>query len=320
MRKAIVTLMLALPLAAQDAAVLDRLASQFRPSNRAFSFAAIGDQQYGKDGEARWPALVESINRAKDLRFVVHVGDIKDGSSPCSDAIFANRLAGFNQFKAPFILTPGDNEWTDCHRTGGDPLERLGKLREMFFAGNESLGLKRRVMARESQYPENAIWSEGGMVFATLHITGSDNNFGKDEHAARNKATLDWMRTAFALAQRNGFTGVVLVMQADLFFPLSVTRSVQRVQTTPGFVEPLRVLEQETVAFGKPVLVVHGDSHFFRFDKPMAHTGTMDAVDNFFRLEVPGERDAHWARVDVDPETPESPFRVQHMTVKANAR
>jgi hypothetical protein len=52
----------------------------------------------------------------------------------------------------------------------------------------------------------------------------------------------------------------------------------------------------------------------------MAHKGSNVTVDNFFRLEVPGDRDVHWVRVDVDPDAPESPFRVQHMTVKANMR
>jgi hypothetical protein len=322
MRRAIVGLLLAWPVAAQvDSAVVEQLAGQFQPSSRAFSFAAIGDQQYGAEGERKWPALVDSINKATAMQFVVHVGDFKDGGAACTDAVFENRLAGFNQFRAPVFLTPGDNEWTDCHRAGGDPLERLAKLRQMFFAGNESLGQKKRMLARQERYPENAIWTEGGMVFATLHIVGSDNNFAvRAEYDARNKATLDWMRIAFALAKRNGFAGVVLVLQADPFFPLSVTRSVQRVETTPGFVDTLRVMEEETVAFGKPVLAINGDSHFFRFDKPMAHKGGVVTVDNFFRLEVPGDRDVHWARVDVDPEYPESPFRIQHITVKANAR
>jgi hypothetical protein len=322
MKRAILVLALVWPVGAQvDPALLDRLAAQFHPSDRAFSFAAIGDQQYGAEGERKWPALQASINQAKGLQFVVHAGDIKNGNSVCSDALFQDRYEWFNKFKTPLILTPGDNEWTDCHRTGGDPVERLSKLRQMFFAGDESLGQKRRKLTRQDLYPENALWTEGGMVFATVHIVGSDNNSAvRDEYEARNRATLDWMRTAFALGKRNRFGGIVLVMQADPFFPLSVTRSVQRVETTPGFVDTLRVLEEETVAFGRPVLVINGDSHFFRFDKPMAHTGSKAVVDNFFRLEVPGEEDAHWVRVDVDPETPESPFRVQHMTVKANAR
>jgi hypothetical protein len=125
------------------------------------------------------------------------------------------------------------------------------------------------------------------------------------------------MRTAFALAKRNGFGGVVLVTQADFAFPLKVGEGFQ---SLAGWADSMRVLEEETVAFGKPVMMIHGDTHFFRFDKPLAHKGTQVVVDNFFRLEVPGDADAHWVRVDVDPGTPDSPFRIQHITVRENAR
>jgi hypothetical protein len=236
--------------------------------------------------------------------------------------MFANRLEEFNKFHLPFILTPGDNEWTDCHRPaagGYDPLERLKKLRETFFASDESLGEpKWRLVRQEGTYRENAMWAEGGMLFATLHILGSNNNFDvPEEFTARNRATLDWMRTTFAVAKRSGFEGVILVCQADFAFPLGVGTGLNSLS---GWADSLRVLEEETVAFAKPVLMIHGDTHFFRFDKPLAHKGTQTVVDNFFRLEVPGDQDVHWVRVDVDSATPDSPFRVQHMTVRANAR
>lgn len=318
----------ALPLTAQpDAALLDRLTKQFRPTNRAFSFAAIGDQQYDEEGERKWPDLVASIHAyARELKFVVHMGDIKNGSSPCSDAVLEDRLRSFNRFLIPFILTPGDNEWTDCHRAaagGFDSLERLARLRQMFFSGDSSLGRKRRPLVRQSsdprysQFRENALWTEAGFVFATLHIVGSNNNLGRDaindaEYEERNTATLDWMRTAFAMAHHNNFAGVVLMFQADPLFPLT---GGARANTTAGFVDTLRTLEREALDLGKPVLVIHGDSHYFRFDKPLARSQGGGVVENVFRLEVPGESDVHWVRVEVDPRTPDSPFRIQHMTV-----
>jgi hypothetical protein len=56
-------------------------------------------------------------------------------------------LVQFNALPHPLIYTPGDNEWTDCHEgrnvAGLDPLERLAKLRTVFFQGERSLGQKR---------------------------------------------------------------------------------------------------------------------------------------------------------------------------------
>lgn len=91
--------------------------------------------------------------------------------------MFANRLASFNALQLPVILTPGDNEWTDCHRENNgsyDPLERLAFERRMFYSTDESRGARKIKVFRQSEdpryalYRENAIWTEGNVVLATL--------------------------------------------------------------------------------------------------------------------------------------------------------
>jgi hypothetical protein len=75
--------------------------------------------------------------------FIVHAGDFKSGVARCSDEIFLDRRALFDASTVPLIYVPGDNEWTDCSRLLAgqfDPLERLGKLREIFFDTARSLG------------------------------------------------------------------------------------------------------------------------------------------------------------------------------------
>jgi len=317
-------------LSAQGAVDLDRhLLSRYRPDQRAFSFAAIGDQQYGPEGERKWPALVEAINRdARRLAFVLHVGDIKDGQSLCSDEMFASRLESFNAFRLPFVLTPGDNEWTDCHRpTSGsfDAIERLDHLRGVFFRTTESLGARRMVLTRQSEdprfatYRENAMWTRGPLVFATVHIVGSNNNLGRDaandrEYEARNRANLEWIRTTFRLARDGRFGGVVLAFQANLRIGAPAADD----SPASGFADTIALLEHETAAFGRPVLAVHGDTHSFRFDKPLKGRASGRTIEHFFRLEVPGEDDVHWVRVDVAPASRHSPFRITHEDVPAN--
>lgn len=309
---------------------LARVIAESKPSSQAFSFAAIGDQQYGEDGERKWPALAQSLNAAaRQLKFVIHVGDIKSGSTPCTDAMFANRAEAFAAIRMPMILTPGDNEWTDCHReTAGqyDPLERLSYLRKLFFSSNQSLGHPSRTLFRQSEdpryalYVENALWTQGNVVFATVNVIGSDNNLGRNaandrEFAARNPANLEWIRTAFRVATERNFVAVVLAFQADPFFPITADATVK---TTPGFVDTLRVLETETIRFRKPVLVIHGDSHYFRFDKPLSSSADGRELENFFRLEIPGETSVHWVQVNVDPTQPDAPFVVAYKNVRAN--
>lgn len=43
-----------------------------------------------------------------------------------------------------------------------------------------------------------------------------------------------------------------------------------------------------TIAFGKPVAYVHGDSHYFRIDKPLLDANGIRAL-NFTRVETFGD-------------------------------
>jgi hypothetical protein len=100
-------------------------------------FALIGDTPYGDVQRMQLPALVDAINADPDVRMVLHAGDVKDGRSACSDQRYGDLAALFDTFEDPFVLTPGDNEWTDCHRPPDGsylPTERLDAVRRYFFA------------------------------------------------------------------------------------------------------------------------------------------------------------------------------------------
>lgn len=102
------------------------------PAAAAVTFALIGDTPYGDAQREQFPALVDAINSDPRMRFVLHAGDVKNGSSTCDDARFADLAALSGTFQDPFVLTPGDNEWTDCHRTAAGgylPTERLDAVR-----------------------------------------------------------------------------------------------------------------------------------------------------------------------------------------------
>lgn len=291
----------------------------------AFQFALMGDAPYGTLAVMSVNALIEEINAKPELLWVVHAGDIKQGGSPCSDDLLESRLDLFQQFNQPFILTPGDNEWTDCHRdTAGDyaPLERLEFLREHFFP-RVGYTLGRRPMAVTSQaqdtdfseFRENVRWVHNNVVFATLHVVGSRNGAepfqGRTEAddrevARRSEAALSWLRSTFALARERELDGVFLVMQADPFFELR-PGGYQRKPFEPL----LEALEQETIAFGKAVLFAHGDSHKYRYDQPLRDRKTGKTIPNFWRVETPGGFVTAWLRVRVDPDTPRV-FHVEH--------
>ncbi|MDQ3701417.1 MAG: esterase-like activity of phytase family protein [Chloroflexota bacterium] len=274
-----------------------------------FQVGLIGDLLYTAEEVAKYPALMASMDTAP-LAFVVHDGDFKSGSSLCDDATFEQRLALFQSSAHPFIFIPGDNDWTDCHRENNgayDPLERLAKLRGMFFPGNRTLGRRTLPLQRQSDdpgyatYRENVRWTHGNVMFVGLNVQGSNNNLGRtpeqdQEYLERNYANLTWLRVAFDLAKRNGNRGVMVVIQANPDFEL-------RPEQRTGFNDFLGALQEETLNYSGQVVLVHGDSHNFQINKPMFATTTNRRVENFTRVETFGTPDVHWVRATIDAAT-----------------
>src|SRR6267154_5819300 len=60
------------------------------------------------------------------------------------------------------------------------------------------------------------------------------------------------------------------------------------IPTPDGFHDFLVALRQEVIAFGKPVAYVHGDSHYFRIDKPFLDSKGQ-RIANFTRVETFGD-------------------------------
>jgi len=89
-----------------------------------------------------------------------------------------------------------------------------------------------------------------------------------------------------------------------------------------GFVEFLTAFREEIIAFQRPVVYVHGDSHYFRIDRPMVNTHGV-RLENFTRLETFGDHaengtnDVNWVKVLVDPHSREV-FAFQPQIVPGN--
>lgn len=276
-----------------------------------FDFALIGDAPYNGWEEVAFDNMRMEINKA-DLAFVVHDGDFKNGASECSDELYQRRLATFNSFAHPFIYLFGDNDWMDCERwfSGGyDSIERLARLRQVFTQGDTSLGKRTLRLERQSAqrgyelFRENVRWSYGGVQFVGLHIIGGSNNLRSGrkaykEFSQRNAANLAWVEQSFALAKKQNARAVMIIMQANPRFEWSPQRR-------KGYNDFLDQLQQETIEFGKPVVLVHGDTHHFHINKPMKDPKTGKTVENFTRLETFGSPFVRWVKATVDPRNPD---------------
>ncbi len=291
----------------------------------AFEFVALGDMPYKLPKDyARFDRLIAAINKIKPA-FSIFVGDTKAGNTPCSDDMLKKVKDQFMTFAGPLIYTPGDNEWTDCHRKKAgeyDPRERLALVRKLHFSEAKSLGRRSMPLTRQSDVGkyrnmvENARWAHGGILFATVHVVGSNNGFERNpasvkEYFGRNEANLAWIKETFAIAKRENRDAVVFAFQANPKFD-------ERHRGNSGFGDTLKAFVTGAKAFAKTVLLIHGDWHELIVDQPLKtqfHHG--ETLENVYRLQVMGAREVQAVRVRIHPGDPVV-FSFRPLIVKEN--
>jgi hypothetical protein len=302
-----------------------------------YAIGLWGDLPYNAAQEAALPNLIADMNEAQ-LTFSVHDGDLKAGSGPCSNELYQRALGWFNSLEGASMFTPGDNDWTDCDRNAGvNSLERLNFERQVLFSTPYSFGT--HPMLQEVQaapYVENRRWTVKDVTYATVNIQGSCNNLcdvapDPAEEAARNTADIAWLQDTFKEAKDNGSAAVMIIGQADPGFdatdatrgPVRNPKTLAETDGQPdGFQSFLVALRDLTVDFRRPVVYVHGDSHYFRVDRPFLDSQGR-RLENFTRVETFGDNqangtnDVQWLKVLVDPHSRDV-FAFQPQIVPAN--
>lgn len=271
------------------------------------TFTAIGDQPYFSD-EA-FNALIKKINTDVSSQFTIHVGDIKNGANTCSDERFLSVKKLFDEFTQALVYTPGDNEWTDCHRTSNgsyNQLERLHKLRTLFFPEAQSLGQRKIKLERQGDlstthhaYVENVRWTTQQITFITINQVGSNNNLDPEvpgaiaEYKDRNAANMAWLKESFKHASHSA--AIVVAMQSDILDP--------RIPKESGFKEFIETIATLALRYKKPVLLIQGDSHQFKVDQPIQDQRGV-TIPNILRMIVPGASLVQAVQVKVNTEQP----------------
>ncbi|WP_026239284.1 metallophosphoesterase [Parafrankia discariae] len=288
-----------------------------------FSFAVIGDVPYGSDQVAKFPGWIDQINAAQP-EMTFHVGDIKNGSSRCDDDYYNLIKSDFDRFVGPLIYTPGDNEWTDCHRAnngGYNPLERLDFDRSVFFS-KPGTTLGQNPITVDSQaaagFPENVQLRRQGVDFATLHVVGSNNGLqpwtgiGQTavtpeqtaEENARMTNVIAVVHNAFAGARQRHDRAVALLLQADMFDP-----TYTPAWTDISAFKPLvQAIVDESSSFQGQVYLFNGDSHIYESDQPLAAGsrwlttyGVTGSANNLRRVTVDGSsNNVDWLKVTIN--------------------
>jgi hypothetical protein len=325
------------------------------PRARGFDFALFGDMPYNRAQEPEYERVLAELD-ARELAFAVHVGDFQFDPRPYDRNPAASRMPGddatydyvlktLGASKNPMVVVLGDNDWADLFELKArsfDPLERLQKVRTAFFPRGKSLG--QRTLAVVSQgdvdaghatFRENLSWDIEGVAFATFHIVGSNDNVGRavrtdEEQKQRRAAAHAWLERTFAQARERKSRGLVLITHANMGFenrwpgsyfgryyrPLTGFKAPEKADATV-YDDFIDALSRQMETFDAPTLLLHGDTHLFRVDKPLFSRKTQRPFENFTRIETFGWPDTHWVRIAVDPALPQL-FSVHAQIVAGN--
>ena len=192
----------------------------------AHRFAVIG-HGLTETGDKRLKHTLDEIDDAP-LAFVVVTG-VKGTGEPCSDKLYQQRRELVDATRRPVVVLPAGSDWTECRNSAGrtNAIERLNRMRELYYGEGSALGKPRLALTRLStsprfrSYAENAHWSVGKVLYATLNLPANNNHYlteaGRNsEYEDRLVANRFWLNRLFTLARRDKLDALVLFSEGDI--------------------------------------------------------------------------------------------------------
>ncbi|MGE0621180.1 MAG: hypothetical protein AB7I04_22020 [Pseudomonadales bacterium] len=309
---------------AHDYPVYERLIGAINASRPAFTIH-VGDT---------WGVMTCTEEHHRDIRGwfdkYTHPVVYTPGDNEWTDCRHGNVLAAYSRYvtgqaTADDLQLLGTVTSLDGGMAGAgyaDTLASLDTIRSVFFSEPKSLGGVTMPLTRQADVSdfdtmvENARWEKDGVVFATVHVPGSQNGFvindarRAEEAIARNAANVAWIKDAFAAATAGEAAAVVIALHAGMFGDAAGGEFANR-ELRGGIDGPfywialaIRDLAQ---TFGKPVLLINGDFHEFVVDRPFFVSrgeAEMPQYGNVTRVQVYGAPELRAVRIDVDTDTP----------------
>ncbi|AQV93517.1 hypothetical protein BJN34_06355 [Cupriavidus necator] len=295
--------------------------------------ALIADLPQWPAAEANVAALLDDFAERK-LDLVIHAGGIKGDTESCSDAVLSSRQQLLDQSPLPLVYVPGETDWSECRlpvNGGFDSVERLNRLRELFFPEDATLGQHPRPVLRQSDqalfrsFRENMRMSVGDVLIVGLNVPGDNNHYRNEggrnsEFEDRREANRQWLARAFSVARQRDLNGIVVVAHGDPHFANgwekkghpTLLDGFLRHRTRDGYLEFKRQLRELSARFSGQVLLVHasesGTENGFGIDKPLRDAAGK-VLQNFTRVSLPTGTVSQWAELVITPSAA-SPFAV----------
>ena len=301
-------------------------------------FIALGDLPSDEKNYLLYETLIKDINSIKPS-LVIHTGDATHPGD-CTNKTIDHGYNYMNSFDAPVLFTLGDNDWTDCPKSDFNSIERLNYYRKTHFDSNSTLGAKPLKVFNQSEsgYPENIRLSKDNIGFVTVHVIRTINNIIplksdlREEFVSRNIANLAWLEQSFN--EFSNTDAIVVTLHANMFesqkLPLKMLAHkiyknkkllidyktyktlFRTLFGSPDykFKLPYRdigaTIQKLSSDFKKPLLLLHGDTHFHRITRPLKNFPYLHVIETF------GSPNIKAIEITVQPKS-KNPFKVKQI-------
>lgn len=275
-------------------------------ASEAFSFGVIARPAHAATATTLLRKAIDETD-ADNLAFVVANG-IKADDESCTDDLYNERHALYESAKNGLIVSPTSGDWADCVNAMKQSIaiERLRRLRELFFVGEFSFGQSQIPLIRQStiptfrMYAENMHWRIGDVLFATINLPSNNNNFqnaaGRNsEYEDRQVANNDWLKRLFITAKASRLNGIVLFCDGN---PMAAHEEhdsgIFFGGKRGGYAEIRHHILKSAATFQGRILIVHAeqDAHPAKGILWRDNVGTLRAA-------------APWTKIKVNPAQPQ---------------
>lgn len=219
------------------------------------TFYAMGDVPYSPEDDVLLPRQIAAL--PGDAEFIVHLGDIKDGTTPCDEAVYIKVSGMLRKSKHRVFIVPGDNEWNDCKEPA--PSWDYWAKYFMKFDRHWENGL---VVSRQQARQENFAFFHKGVLFIGINLVGGTVHDAR-EWKTRHQQDLAWIASQ-------------LVKHGEMSRCMVLFGHAQPALKHADFFGPFGDV---ATTYGKPILYLHGDGHRWIKDQPFT-------AKNILRVQV----------------------------------
>lgn len=248
-------------------------------SKDSISFTVIGDVPYNREQRSGLIKLVTKHNAISNSRFVVHVGDIKPGTAACEEYDYQDIDNILRKFQVPTFVVLGDNEYSGC----ASPAQGLEYWNKYFLHYSDNWSFDAPI-TYQTERVENFSWVMNKVLFIGINLIGSSVH---DKNEWQNR-----------LLDNGNWVSQLIDQQKDLAEAVVIFGHANMIEEGPEKFKPFTDLFTAAAqSFGKPVLYVQGDGHYWIEDKPWKE-------QNITRIQVIGGATAAKIIVDIQRDYP----------------